>query len=232
MSAAPDNPVELQYAPSGPFSAEERAAVYRAIQTRRDVRRDFLPGPIPEPVLWRMLDAAHHAPSVGLMQPWNFLLVTAPAQKARIKAIFERANAEAIAMFPPERRKAYAALKLEGILQAPMGICVTCDASRAGAVALGATHMAGMAEFSTVCAIQNLWLAGRAEGVGVGWVSILDEEALKEVLGIPAQLRVIAYLCAGRVEQTMATPELEQRGWRQRLPLEQLVYRDRWGEPA
>ncbi|WP_127754459.1 5,6-dimethylbenzimidazole synthase [Devosia sp. 1566] len=232
MPASFDRPAALQYAPSGPFSAEEKAAVYRAIQTRRDVRRDFLPDAIPEPVLWRMLEAAHHAPSVGLMQPWNFLIVTALAQKARIRAIFERANAEAMAMFPPERRGAYAALKLEGILQAPVGICVTCDPGRAGPVALGATHMPDMAVFSTVCAIQNLWLAGRAEGVGVGWVSILDEGALKEVLGIPSQLRVVAYLCAGLVEQTMTSPELEQRGWRQRLPLEQLVYRDRWGETA
>lgn len=211
------------------FTHEERDAVYRAIFTRRDVRGEFLPDAIPEDLLLRILTAAHHAPSVGFMQPWNFLVIRKTAIKQQIAAIFAEANAEAAQMFDAERQAQYRSLKLQGILSAPINICVTCDRDRAGPVVLGATHMKDMDVFSTVCAVQNLWLAARAEGIGVGWVSILKEEQVKAVLRIPESIRIVAYLCLGRVAELFQTPELEQRGWRKRLPLSELIYDEVWG---
>lgn len=216
----------------GPFSDAERRAVYRAIYSRRDVRGQFRPDPVADDVLLRILDAAHHAPSVGFLQPWNFLVVRDAAKRSRVAEIFARANGEAAAMFPKDRQDAYRALKLEGITSAPANICVTCDPTRGGPVVLGATHMPDRELFSTVCAVQNLWLAARAEGLGVGWVSILKEAEVKAVLGIPDPIRIVAYLCVGKVESFFATPELEQRGWRARTPISHLVFEDRWGAKA
>ncbi|RWI36165.1 MAG: 5,6-dimethylbenzimidazole synthase [Mesorhizobium sp.] len=212
-----------------PFSHAEREAVYRAIFTRRDVRGQFLPDAIPDETLLRVLTAAHHAPSVGFMQPWNFVVVRDPARKRRIAEIFARANEEAAMMFPEEKRTLYRSLKLEGITTAPVNICVTCDRNRAGPVVLGATHMADMDLFSSVCAVQNLWLAARAEGIGVGWVSILNETEVKSALGIPEEIRLVAYLCIGKVSGLHASPELEQRGWRQRVSIADVVFDDYWG---
>lgn len=213
-----------------PFAQSERDAVYRAIFGRRDVRGQFLPDAIDADVLRRILQAAHHAPSVGFLQPWNFLVVRDADKKRQVAEIFGRANAEAEQMFPNARRELYRSLKLEGIRSAPVNICVTCDRTRGGPVVLGATHMPDMDVFSTVCAVQNLWLAARAEGVGVGWVSILDEAEVKAVFGIPDHVKLVAYLCVGKVEGFFATPELEQKGWRARTPLSELVFADSWGE--
>jgi 5,6-dimethylbenzimidazole synthase len=210
------------------FTGAERDALYKAIFSRRDVRGQFLPDPIPEEVLRRILLAAHHAPSVGFMQPWNFLVITDPAVKARIHADFATANEEAANQFDGERRALYSRLKLEGIQEAPVNLLVTCDRERAGPVVLGRTHMPTMDLYSCVCAVQNLWLAARAEGLGVGWVSILHESALKTILGVPDRIVPIAYLCVGRVSHFEATPELAIKGWRQRLDLDDLIFRDRW----
>jgi len=155
------------------FSADERAAVYRAIFERRDCRH-FVPGPIADDVLGRLLVAAHHAPSVGFMQPWNFLVIRSAEVRARIKAAFEASNGEAVGRFEGDRAETYRALKLEGICESAVNLCVTCDRSRNGPVVLGRTSQPEMDLYSTVCAVQNLWLAARAEGVGVGWVSIID----------------------------------------------------------
>lgn len=210
------------------FTGAERDALYKAIFSRRDVRGQFLPDPIPEDVLRRILLAAHHAPSVGFMQPWNFLVITDPAVKARVHADFATANEEAANQFDGERRDLYSRLKLEGIREAPVNLLVTCDRERAGPVVLGRTHMPTMDLYSCVCAVQNLWLAARAEGLGVGWVSILHESALKAILGVPERIVPIAYLCVGRVSHFEATPELAIKGWRQRLDLDDLIFRDRW----
>ncbi|MFS2154360.1 5,6-dimethylbenzimidazole synthase [Rhizobium sp. Rhizsp42] len=217
---------------AGAFSASERDAVYRAIETRRDVRSEFLPDPVPDDVIGRLLTAAHHAPSVGFMQPWNFIVVRDQAVRSTVWEAFAKANAEAAEMFSGERQQAYRALKLEGIRTAPVGICVTCDPDRCGDVVLGRTHNMRMDSYSTVCAVQNLWLAARAEGVGVGWVSIFHEADLKKALGVPDRIEIVAWLCVGYVDQLYEEPELAVKGWRQRLPLEELVFADRWGGGA
>ncbi len=210
------------------LAAEDRRGLYHAILTRRDVRGQFVPDPIPDDVLARVLLAAHWAPSVGFMQPWSFLLVRDHAVRTRIKEAFDRANREAAEMFEGERRERYRALKLEGILDSPLNLCIVCDRDRAGPVVLGRTHIPTMDLYSTVCAVQNLWLAARAEGLGVGWVSIIDEHALKEVRGLPDHVVPVAYLCLGRVSRFLERPELELHGWRQRLAVEDLVVQDRW----
>lgn len=217
---------EIQNQPD--FSRDERDAVYRAIFTRRDVRGQFLPDPVPDEVLARILSAAHHAPSVGFMQPWDFMLVRAPEVKARVHEAFRAAHAEAAMMFEGEKRETYRSLKLEGILEAPVNLCITCDRSRNGPVVVGRTHIPTMDLYSAVCAVQNLWLAARAEGLGVGWVSIFHQDALREALGIPADIVPVAYLCIGRVSHFYQRPELESAGWLPRRPLEELLHFDRW----
>jgi 5,6-dimethylbenzimidazole synthase len=210
------------------FSANERAAVYKAIFTRRDVRDQFLPKPVPDNILMRLLDAAHHAPSVGFMQPWNFIVIRDEARKTEIHRAFTRANEEAKFLFSDERQALYASLKLEGILKAPINLCITCDRTRGGKVVLGRTHNHQMDLYSTVCAVQNLWLAARAEGIGVGWVSIYHDQDMRRILGIPDHVEIIAYLCIGYVDELYDTPELEKRGWRKRLPLKELIFEDQW----
>ena len=131
-------------------------------------------------------------------------------------------------MFEGERQSAYRALKLQGILEAPLGLCITCDRNRAGTTVLGRTHQPEMDIYSAVCAVQNLWLAARAEGIGVGWVSILRYQDLRAALGIPETILPIAFLCLGYVSEFLPAPELETRGWRKRLPLSALVSFDGW----
>lgn len=215
------------------FAEAERAAVYRAIHTRRDVRGQFLPEPVPDEVLARVLTAAHHAPSVGFMQPWDFIVVRSPETRARVHADFLAAHAEAALMFEDDKRETYRGLKLEGILEAPLNLCITCDRSRHGPVVVGRTHIKIMDIYSVVCAVQNLWLAARAENLGVGWVSILHQDALRVALGIPDHIVPVAYLCIGYVSHFYDRPELEAAGWLPRLPLEQLLHFERWqGGPA
>ena len=156
-------PTSNSLAAAGPFSNDDRDAVYRAIFTRRDVRSQFLARAIPTEVLDRLLLAAHHAPSVGFMQPWNFILITAQEVKDYIKAAFTRANHEAARLFQNERLSLYSALKLEGISEAPVNICITCDRERGGPVVLGRTQNRDTDIYSTVCAVQNLWLAAAVE---------------------------------------------------------------------
>ncbi|WP_037081949.1 5,6-dimethylbenzimidazole synthase [Neorhizobium vignae] len=222
------DPFEHALLPAGEFSKAERAAVYRAIETRRDVRDQFLPDPLPDDLVMRLLGAAHSAPSVGFMQPWNFILIRDPAIREAARAAFSRANDEAAEMFAEESRDLYRSLKLEGIVKAPLSICITCDPDRAGPVVLGRTHNPRMDVYSTVCAVQNLWLAARAEGVGVGWVSIFREEDVRALLGIPDRIEIVAWLCLGYVDQLYGEPELALKGWRQRLALEELIFQDRW----
>ena len=213
------------------FAPAERAAVYRAIFERRDCRR-FRPDPLPDDLIARVLAAAHHAPSVGFMQPWNFVLIRSLEVRRRVKGAFERANEIAAAQFEGNRGASYRALKLEGIVETPLNLCVTCDRSRHGPVVLGRTIQPEMDLYSTVCAVQNLWLAARAESVGVGWVSILDPADLREILALPEPVVPVAYLCLGRVAEFPPEPELQRVGWLDRIDLDPLVFEDRWGQPA
>lgn len=223
---------EDELSPAAPFDQDDRRAVYRAIETRRDVRDEFLPDPVPDDVLRRILAAAHRAPSVGLTQPWNFILIRDRGKRAEVHDAFARRNAEAAAMFEGERAALYRSLKLEGILKAPLNVCVTCDRERGGPVVLGRTHQRDVDLYSAVCAVQNFWLAARAEGIGVGWVSIFEQDDVKPLLGLPDRVAVVAYLCVGYVDRLYDRPELEARRWGRRLDLADLTFDERWGERA
>jgi 5,6-dimethylbenzimidazole synthase len=213
------------------FSVADREVFYRVIERRRDVRA-FRPDPIPSETLYRILGAAHHAPSVGLMQPWNFIVIQEADTKARIKEIFLQENEKAAAHYSGPRADLYRSLKLEGIQEAPVNLCVTADRTRAGPHVLGRNTIVDTDLYSTCCAIENLWLAARVEGIGVGWVSILSHDELRKLLAIPDHIVVVAYLCLGYAQEFFDEPELQRRRWASRVPLDQLVYRERWGNSA
>ena len=213
----------------GEFSDHERAAVYRVIFERRDVRKNFLRTPIADDVLARILTAAHHAGSVGFMQPWDFVVIRQRATKRAVKQLFQKTNVQAAMRYEGARASLYRSLKLEGIEEAPVNIGVTCSRQRGGRHVLGRSTVRDTDLYSTCCAIQNLWLAARAEGIGVGWVSILDHGALKQVLGIPRPVKMLAYLCLGYVADFAAQPDLETAGWRARIPVDQLIHFESWG---
>ena len=215
--------------PKVTFSAQQKEAIYTVIRRRRDIRR-FRPDPIPDTTLAAILRAAHHAPSVGFMQPWNFLLISEAATKQRVQALFARENAAAAQVFQGDRRDAYTQLKLAGILEAPLNLCVTCDPTRGGPHVLGRHTIRETDVYSTAAAVENLWLAARAEEVGVGWVSILDNEDLKAILGLPSHIIPVAYLCLGYVDVFGDEPELQRVGWAQRTPLADLVYYEHWDQ--
>jgi 5,6-dimethylbenzimidazole synthase len=216
--------------PVGEFTEAEKRGLYKAIYERRDVRDRFLPTPIPSDVLHKLLDAAHHAGSVGFMQPWSFIVVRSPEVKQAVKSIFEQANAAAIEVFGGERREMYSRMKLEGICEAPLNVCVTCDSTRNGPHVLGRNTIRETDVYSTCCAVQNLWLAARAEGIGVGWVSIFDPAELRSLLRIPSHVLLVSYLCLGYVTEFLNRPQLETIGWQSRLPIDELIFDDYWGE--
>ena len=218
-----------QEANTASFAEAEREAIHKVMRGRRDVRR-FLPHPIPDEVLRRILEMAHLAPSVGFMQPWNFILISSEQVRRRIKELFEETNARELAQIEePERKHLYARLKLEGILEAPLNIGVTCDSRRDAPFVLGRGPMPQTDLFSTCLAVQNLWLAARAENVGVGWVSILDGPAAERLLGLPCGVQLVAYLCVGYPPEFRPKPMLEEVGWKRRQALGELVFRDTWG---
>ncbi len=196
------------------------------------MRSRFLPDPVPDDVLGRILNAAHHAPSVGFMQPWDFIVIRDQGIRRAVQANFEQANRQAAAANSGDRRALYDSLKLAAILDAPVNVCVTCDQQRQKGGGLGRQSIPATAVYSTVCAVQNLWLAARAEGLGAGWVSILDLDDLRSVLGIPGHVTPVAYLCVGYVSGFGERPELEERGWESREALENLIHFDRWGGHA
>jgi 5,6-dimethylbenzimidazole synthase len=214
--------------PARPFSDEEKRGVYRAIHERRDVRGQFLADPISPEVLGRILNAAHHAPSVGFMQPWDFIVIEDPNVRHAVYQNFESANRYAAGAYEGEQRAAYQRMKLAGILDAPVNLCITCDRERTLGHKLGRQTDPATDLYSTVCAVQNLWLAARAEGLGVGWVSILDFEELKALLGIPPSHTLVAYLCVGYVSEFRQRPDLEENGWEHRQDLSALLHFDGW----
>ncbi len=217
--------------PNNRFSDSERHGLYRAIRERRDVRSQFLPDPIPPEVLVRLLQAAHHAPSVGFMQPWDFIVIDSLEVRQAVRTIFEQENQKAAENYAGEQAVLYRRLKLEGIIESPINLCITCDRRRGGPHVLGRNTILETDLFSVCLAVQNLWLAARAEGIGVGWVSVLDQRQLAEELKLPAAVYPVAYLCLGYVSEFLSRPELEAKGWRSRLPLHQLVHGNVWGQP-
>ncbi len=211
------------------FTPAERAALYRAIALRRDVRAEFLPDPIGHDVLARVLEAAHQAPSVGLSQPWRFIIVRDLATRRRAHEAFTRANAQAAEAYDVATATRYRALKLAGILNAPVNVCVTCDDDPKRGNGLGRRTMPETARYSTVCAIQNLGLAARVEGLGVGWVSIVEPAELRALLGIPTRVAIVAYLCVGRVAAFAPVADLERDHWEARVALADVLDYERYG---
>ncbi len=213
-----------------PFPSEQRAGLYRAISERRDIR-NYRPDPVPQEVLERLLDAAHRAPSVGLMQPWNFIVVRDRTLRKEVYDHFRSVNELAASVHPGDRGQAYRALKLQGILDAPLNLLVTCDRGRGGTHVLGRFTMRHMDEYSTCLAIQNLWLAARAEGVGVGWLSLLEPEFIATCFGLPEPVVPVAYLTLGYPVEFPSEPLLERTGWSERRPLASAVFLDHFGAP-
>lgn len=215
-----------------PFSDHEMEAVYKAIFSRRDVRSHFISDKaIPNDVLLRILNAAHHAPSVGFSQPWNFILIREKSIKEQVKKSFLKEYKKSASMLDNDKQKQdkYISLKLEGIMESAISICVTYDPTRFGPFVLGRTSIEETGVYSVCCAIQNLWLAARVEGIGVGWVSILANEDLHRILEIPKHIRPIAYLCLGYVEKFSTKPDLEVLGWISRLGLSDVICFEQWG---
>lgn len=216
------------------FNESENRAVYRAIRERRDVRRGFLPEPMPDELLYRLLEAAHCAPSVGLMQPWRFIVVRSLDVRRAVHKVFLETNRQALHTYSGDRQQIYDGMKLEGILEAPQNLCVVCDSESSQGHRLGRQTMPETALYSAVCAVQNLWLAARAEGIGVGWVSILDPGLLRTALKIPPRIAPVAYLCLGYVDGFATEPDLERSGWEKRTPLRSVLsfdkYDSQWDE--
>jgi 5,6-dimethylbenzimidazole synthase len=229
-----DNTKQSNYSSSySSFSDSEKEGLYKAIFSRRDVRSHFITAKdIPDALIFRILNAAHHAPSVGFSQPWNFIVIKDESIRKQVKESFLIEHRKSISILEQyddkQRKEKYLSLKLEGIMESALNICVTYDHSRFGPFVLGRTSIEETGVYSVCCAIQNLWLAARAEGIGVGWVSILSDEDLHKILNIPENIKLVAYLCLGYVEEFADKPDLEKAGWLPRLELDKVVYYDQW----
>jgi len=198
------------------FDAAFKAQFAELVRWRRDVRR-FRSDPVQADFVARLLALAACAPSVGLSQPWRFVLVETPARRQAIAENFAKTNQAALDGYAGERQARYAKLKLEGLAQAPVHLAVCADETTAAGHGLGRQTMPETIRYSVVAAIQTLWLAARAEGLGVGWVSILDPAAVRETLDLPAHWSFIAYLCVGWPQEEHDDPELERHGWEERM---------------
>jgi 5,6-dimethylbenzimidazole synthase len=203
--------------------------VYEAIKRRRDVRSTFRSDPIPDEVLAKILKAGHLAPSVGFSQPWNFIIIKDVEKRRRVLEEVTRQREEFARRLEEGRRELFDKIKIEGILDTPLNLAVTCDPSRFGPNVLGRHTMPETCEYSAVLAVGNIWLAARAEGVGVGWVSFMDKDRVKAILEIPPEVKLVAYLCLGYVTRFPDMPELEEKGWNRRLPVDELIFVGRWG---
>ena len=207
------------------FSDPEIAAVYRAIAERRDMRH-FRPDPVDPALLQRLLWAAHHAPSVGFMQPWRFIRVTSRALREQMHALVETER-QATAQALGERQDDFMRLKVEGLLDAGEVVVVALADAREKHI-FGRRTLPEMDLASVACAIQNMWLAARAEGIGLGWVSIFDPVELARLLGMPAGARPVAILCIGHVEAFYPRPMLEMEQWAERMPIDSVMAENSW----
>lgn len=212
------------------FTDIERESIYKVIYHRRDIR-SFLSAPIPEDALHRILNAAHHAPSVGFMQPWSFVLVTSPYVKEKLAWAAEKERRALAIHYDGEKETRFLGLKVEGLKEAPLTICVTCDPTRGGSHVLGRNSIPETDILSTACAIQNMWLAACAEGLAMGWVSFYKKNDIRDILEIPPHIDPIALMSVGYTEDYPPRPILELANWAERRSLEHLVYQDKWGVP-
>jgi nicotinate-nucleotide--dimethylbenzimidazole phosphoribosyltransferase len=212
------------------YDGARRQAVHDVIAQRRDVRR-FRTEQVGDDVLERVLAAAHRAPSVGLMQPWRFIVVRDIATRSEIRRLAQRERIRQADRFD-ERARHFLDQKIEGVIEAPIGVCVCCDHGDPDEEVLGRGTIPQTDVYSTACAIENLWLAARAEGLGVGWVSYYRPADLAALLGLPERVEPIAYLCLGWPDEQPVRPTLEAVGWSQRLPLEAVVMHERWRDGA
>ena len=210
------------------FTEAEKNGFYKAIYSRRDVRSHFISKPIPDETLSKILHAAHHAPSVGFSQPWNFILIKDNSTKRKIKESFELEKKRSAELIEDPKKSKYLSFKLEGILESPINLCVTYDPTKFGPFVIGRSSIPEAGLYSVCCAIQNLWLSARTEGLGLGWVSILSNETLKENLDLPEHVIPVAYLCLGYVENFAEKPDLETAGWLSRLGLSDVVFYEKW----
>ncbi|ONI70947.1 5,6-dimethylbenzimidazole synthase [Actinosynnema sp. ALI-1.44] len=203
---------------------------YEVVARRRDVRAEFTGEPVPDDVLTRVLGAAHAAPSVGMSQPWDFVVVRDPVTR---KAFQEHVAGERevfAAELTGERARTFGRIKIEGVLESSLSVLVTYDAAKGAPAVLGRHAIADAGLYSVCLAIQNLWLAATVEGLGVGWVSFYREDFVRDLLGIPASIRPVAWLCLGPVSHLNDVPDLERHGWRNRLPLADVLHSERFGE--
>jgi 5,6-dimethylbenzimidazole synthase len=202
--------------------------LYDVIHRRRDVRAEFTGVPVPDEVLDRILGAAHAAPSVGLSQPWDFVLVRDDGLRAAFAAHVEQERAVFAASLRGDAADRFRRIKIDGVRESSLSVVVTYDPERGGPAVLGRHAIADAGLYSVCLAIQNLWLAATAEGLGVGWVSFYREPFVRELLGIPDGVRPVAWLCLGPVSHLETVPDLERHGWRRRTPLRDAVHHDRW----
>jgi len=213
---------------TGSTETSGSTAIFETIMRRRDVRSEFTGDPIPEPTLERLLMAAHAAPSVGLSQPWDFIVIRDRTTRERFRDHVTTERATFAATLAPDRAKSFADIKIEGILESTVAIVVTYDPARGAPDVLGRHAIADAGLYSTCLAIENLWLAATSENYGVGWVSFYREEFLQALLGIPDRVRPVAWLCVGPVSHLEAVPDLERHRWRSRRPLEAATHLERW----
>ncbi|MET9540917.1 nicotinate-nucleotide--dimethylbenzimidazole phosphoribosyltransferase [Streptomyces sp. NPDC006553] len=223
---------EAESAPAPGYDDAEREAVLRVMRERRDIRNGFRSDPIPHEVLLRVLEAAHTAPSVGHSQPWDFVVIRSAETRQTMHELAQRQREAYAKSLPKARAKQFKELKIEAILDTPVNIVVTADPTRGGRHTLGRYTQPQMAPYSSALAVENLWLAARAEGLGVGWVSFFDEREMVRTLGLPEHLEVVAYLCVGYVDEFPEEPELMQAGWSKRRPLAWVVHEETYGRRA
>lgn len=211
------------------FSKEEREAIYKVIETRRDIR-SFKSDPIPMDAIGRILEAAHHAPSVGFMQPWNFVLIESDEVKKKLAwAADKERRALTIHYEEDERASQFLSLKIEGLKEAPLTICVTCDPTRGGSHVLGRNSIPETDMMSTACAIQNMWLASCVEGLAMGWVSFYKKSDVRDILVIPPHIDPVALISIGYTDVYPKAPILESANWEKRRSLQNLIFKDKWG---
>ncbi|GAA3133844.1 5,6-dimethylbenzimidazole synthase [Streptosporangium carneum] len=201
---------------------------YEVIFDRRDVRGEFTGEAVPEQILMRILEAAHAAPSVGLSQPWDFIVIRDQGVRDAFAGHVEEERAVFAASLDAERAATFATIKVDGVRESTLSVVVTYDPLRGAPAVLGRHSIADTGLYSVCLAIQNLWLAATAEGMGVGWVSFYREEFVTGLLGVPEGVRPVAWLCLGPVSHLKTVPDLERKGWRKRVPLSDLVHRDGW----